>query len=324
MTIGKALSWRALPVLVLFVVVSACSSATSPDDASALPDSTLASTDATGSTVGVVAQDWTRVAHDESVFGGPDDQEMSGLVVGGPGFVAVGYDASGGDWDAAVWTSPDGVVWSRVPHDESVFGGPDDQTIADVVAGGPGFVAVGRDYSGGDGDAAVWTSPDGVLWSRVPHDASVFGGRPDFQEMWGVVAGGPGLVAVGGYDASGGDWDAAVWTSPDGVLWSRVPPHDASVFGGPDDQEMFGVAAGGPGLVAVGRDWSGGDWDAAVWTSPDGVLWSRAPHDESVFGGPDGQGMVGVVAGGPGFVAVGWDYSGGDLDAAVWVTLPPD
>ncbi|MFV1962887.1 MAG: hypothetical protein ACC658_13780 [Acidimicrobiia bacterium] len=65
----------------------------------------MASTDATGSTVGVVAQDWTRVPHDESVFGGPDDQEMSGLVVGGPGFVAVGYDASGGDGDAAVWVT---------------------------------------------------------------------------------------------------------------------------------------------------------------------------------------------------------------------------
>ena len=41
-----------------------------------------------------------------------------------------------------------------------------------------------------------------------------------------------------------------------GLMWARVP-HDAAVFGDSSyDQGMKGVAAGGPGLVAVG---SGGD-----------------------------------------------------------------
>jgi len=210
MTIRKHISSWALPVLVLFaLVVSACSSATPLDDTSSSPDSTLASTNTIDPTVRVAAQEWSRVGHDESVFGGPDDQQMADVVVGGPGLVAVGFDYSGGDWDAAVWTSSDGVAWSRVPHDESVFGGPDDQQMVGVVVGGPGLVAVGADYSGGDWDAAVWTSPDGVVWSRVPHDESVFGGS-DIQSMGRVVVGGSGLVAVG-WDYSGGDQDAAVW-----------------------------------------------------------------------------------------------------------------
>jgi hypothetical protein len=103
--------------------------------------------------------------------------------------------------------------------------------------------------------------------------------------MWSVTVGGPGLVAVG-WDWSGGDIDAAVWTSPDGVTWSRVP-HDESIFGGPGFQEILSVAVGGPGLVAVGLDEAGGDRDAVVWTSPDGITWSRVPHDESIFGGAD-------------------------------------
>ena len=120
-------------------------------------------------------------------------------------------------------------------------------------------MAVGWD---GSGDAGVWTSPDGVIWSQVPHDEAVFGGDGD-QVMWGVTAGGPGLVAVG-WDESGSD--AVVWTSRDGISWSRVP-HDEAVFGRRGDQEMLGVAAGGPGLVAVGWDNLGGFTDTAVWVA---------------------------------------------------------
>jgi len=53
-----------------------------------------------------------------------------------------------------------------------------------------------------------------------------------------------------------------------GLVWSRVP-HTEAVFGGPGAQEMNSVVVGGPGLVAVGHDRSGGDWVAAVWVSPD-------------------------------------------------------
>ena len=168
-------------------------------------------------------------------------------------------------------------TWSRVPHDEAVFGGEFGQSMLDVTVGGPGLVAVGESGWPRNFDAAVWTSPDGITWSRVPHDEAVFGGA----RMSSVTVGGPGLVAVG-WDALG----AVVWTSPDGITWSRVP-HNEEVFGG---AEMGNVAVGGPGLVAVGWD---GDPQTAVgnevmWTSPDGITWSRVPHDEEVFDGETG------------------------------------
>ena len=96
------------------------------------------------------------VADDETVFGGDSKQGMSSVVAVGPGLVAVGYDRLGGQEDAAVWTSPDGLFWSRVPHDETVFGGHDWQWMNSVVAGGPGLVAVGTENLGGELDAAVW------------------------------------------------------------------------------------------------------------------------------------------------------------------------
>ena len=136
-----------------------------------------------------------------------------------------------------------------------------------------------------------------------------------------VIARGPGLVAVAG-DESGGDFDAAVWTSPDGVTWSRVPP-DESVFGRARIQMMVSVTAGGPGLVAVGVDGSG-DEDAAVWTSVDGLTWFRVPDDESVLGGVRSQMMLSVIDREQGLVGVGRDDADGDRDAAVWVERPQD
>ncbi|MDJ0925667.1 MAG: hypothetical protein QNJ77_14020, partial [Acidimicrobiia bacterium] len=100
--------------------------------------------------------------------------------------------------------------------------------------------------------------------------------------------------------------------------WTRIP-HDAAVFGGEGDQRMESVTAGGPGLVAVG--WEGGeDRDAAVWTSPNGAGWSRVADDQGTFSGGGFRGMASVAAGGPGLVAVGWEGSAGDTDAAVWTS----
>jgi hypothetical protein len=274
---------------------------------------------------------WSRVPDESSVF---QDESggvtwMSSVVDAGSVLVAVGgrdkcckYDAS-----AIVWTSPDGITWSRAPHNETVFDGA---SMNSVTTGGPGLVAVGDGERGDDehSDVVVWTSPDGITWSRVPHDNAAFDGA----SMVSVVAGAFGLVAVGtGWDdvAVGADWDegrAAVWTSPDGITWSRVRS-DETVFG--KNTAMKSVTIGGPGLVAVGRDWSDGA-SAAVWTSTDAITWSRVPDDEAVFASPDQYEMDDVIAAGPGLIAVGSESQGEECEqcsfrdgangAAVWTS----
>jgi hypothetical protein len=250
------------------------------------------------------------------VFGGDETQTMRSVTTWESGFMAVGNDSSGGDFDAAVWTSPDGLVWSRVAHDEAVLGGELYQDMSSVVGTESGLVAVGEESLDDDGDAAVWTSPDGLVWSRVAHDEAVFGGD-DSQKMMSVTAWGTGFVAVG-MDMSGGDFDAAVWTSPDGLVWSRVA-HDEAVFGGDDSQQLDDVTVTEFGLVAVGLEETNEDWDTAVWTSPDGTVWSRVAHDEAVFGGDANQQAVSLVTTGSAVVIVGDEEAGGDFDAAVWM-----
>ncbi len=264
---------------------------------------------------------WKRAKHDAAVFGGTGDQVMLAVAAAGPGLVAVGDDRSGGDADAAVWTSGYGAVWTRVPHSEAIFGGNYDQRMNEVTAGGPGVVAVGWDHGSSISAAAVWTSVDGTSWTRVPHSEAVFGG-PGSQSMYGVAAGGPGLVAVGS-DITNNESDAAVWTSTNGLTWTRVP-HDEAIFGGPSNQSMLDVTVGGPGLIAVGFDNDGVDRDAAVWTSPDGFTWTRVPHDEATFGGVEVETMNGIAVNAAGFgVAAGTQWANYDYDAALWTYSAP-
>jgi len=199
---------------------------------------------------------WTRVPDTAETYTPRTHSKMRAVTVGGPGLVAVGFEADG-DWAAAVWTSSDGLTWTRVPNDEAIFDGVEDQMMEAVTAGGPGFVAVGQDYGSDDVGAAVWTSTDGFTWTRIPANLDTFGGS-QARGMWGVMADGSGLVAVGAVGSG-----SAIWTSPDGSVWTRVPQNDGSFD--KDGGAMFDVIQGGPGLIAVGQEYSGSDPDAAVW-----------------------------------------------------------
>jgi hypothetical protein len=121
------------------------------------------------------------------------------VTTGGPGLVAVGYSFPN---SAAVWTSVDGLAWSRVAHDN---GADLRGTMRSVTAGGPGRIAVG---------AAVWTSPDGLTWSLAANGGEAEPGT--YSRMLDVSAANDRLVAVGSLDPyqDQGSEAAAVWTSP--------------------------------------------------------------------------------------------------------------
>lgn len=248
--------------------------------------------------------------------GALENARLSDVTTGGPGLVAVGAVGA----LPAAWTSPDGLHWSKVPPPASVtyF-----DSWSGVTEGGPGLVAVGASSTTGEPaedapglgapSAAVWVSADGSSWSRVPHDPAAFSDFPRDVQMNAVVAGGPGLVAVGHQDAIAADdgfGKAAVWTSTDGLSWERVPDERGLVGG----SEAWDVVATSTGLVAAGM----ADGDAAVWTSADGLTWAAVERD--ALKGPHEEGIYGVTEGGPGMVAVGWDWSEAHESAAAWTT----
>jgi len=202
---------------------------------------------------------WTRVA-DEDGF---RRATIHAVLPVASGWVAVGNAPSVGTTRvAAVWTSTDGASWQRVPHDPAVFG-VGRTSIAGVAESGTGLVAVGSDRSLAPPAAAVWVSPDGTSWSRVPHDESVFGG-PGLQAMEAVTAAPSRFVAVGVDWPDQSEPRPAVWESDDGLTWHRVPAAMVPV-GEPGGAWMTAVAAGPDGVVAVGRSgMTGTIWVASL------------------------------------------------------------
>ena len=211
------------------------------------------------------------------------------------GFVAFADSGS-----TILWTSRDGHAWTPVRPASRAFA---DAVVTDVVAGGPGLVAVGARLDPGETDepvgGLVWTSRDGATWTRV-------GGERTFDLNHGnmntVAVGGPGLIAAG-TDIDG----SVVWTSRDGTSWERVP-RDRAVFAG---ASISAITAWRDGLVALGARVP--DAIGLQWTSRDGRAWVREPAGGS-FDVRASVADVSRVA--RRLVAVGSDSAG----AAIWVS----
>jgi hypothetical protein len=85
----------------------------------------------------------------------------------------------------------------------------------------------------------------------------------------GLVAAGSDILAPGSNDLEPeGHWDAAVWTSLDGLHWERLPGHDLSMTTLTDlgDQEIKALIPVDGGFLALCAE-AGfeSDWDGWVW-----------------------------------------------------------
>jgi len=221
------------------------------------------------------------------------------------------------------------VDWQAIPAAE-LSGGASTSRIRAVVAGPDGLVAVGS----AGGQAATWTSTDGVRWPRSP---DLPGGAG--AELVTVEVGGPGFIAAGRSGAGG-----AIWTSPDGVTWSPAGPPDAFpeavvnlVRRSGDGWIAAGGAVGTAGLTgATWRSTDGLDWHASIASAiakgfgtplhnirslfqrPDGVWIAHSePFGETPYSSPDRMNWELIAGGIPGLGGVKDVRQIGDMTIAV-------
>jgi hypothetical protein len=274
------------------------------------------------------------------------------------GFVAVGTEDFGvaaqrrylGDKqpDGLIWTSADGKEWTRVgaitsqvtDEELELIEDPDASqagTITQILASQPpetvepaggkgvrsldaaaaladGFIAVGVAYVDGDADPVVVVSPDGAQLSGENPGA----GGAGTQRFRDVCVRGDSAIAVG-TSGTGDDYDVLVRQRAADGTWS-TPTHDGS-FGGGGNQQAYGCAAGEAGFVVVGSDDRSGDADARVWTSEDGLDWTRV--ESGLLGGAGDQwASAAAEVPGAGWLVGGTDTVEGDGDVALWRLLP--
>ena len=144
---------------------------------------------------------------------------------------------------------------------------------------------------GGSG-GVIRTSPDGVTWTT--RNVSEFNGNITFR---GATWDGSKFIIVGSdYNfTSPAGWQGVIYTSPDGASWTRR-------FGGGTQRnnELYAVATGGGGMVAVGKN-------GTILQSTDGSTWNSvtvAALSASTLGG--------VAFGNSTFVLTGYDSTIGE------------
>lgn len=189
-------------------------------------------------------EEWTRVPHDESLFGGDDVVRMWALAASEDRLVAVGD---------AVWRSADGQIWERSPSP----GG----ALFSVIFDGTQFVAAGLDLSGLPG---MYRSADGIEWVAMPVEQGDGWWRP--APLLDVAKAGFAYAAVG---------QMGVFRAVDvSVEAEKIYQIDTNI-----GSYLSGIAVDGDRVVAVGEKYQG-----VVCTSTDaGQTWTKEKNDD-IFG----------------------------------------
>lgn len=258
------------------------------------------------------------------------DFDLNGVVWTGSRLVAVGGAYSG---ENVVYTSPDGDTWTRRPIANTT-----DDGLNAVCWTGSQLVAVGPEGN-------VLTSPDGIAWTQRPNAVAEswvgvawlggklaavtgvgrvltsadgitwetrFGGTGGAHADFNSIAWNGSLAvatAGSGYQVSDGE----VYTSPDGIAWTRR------------------AAAKAPGLHAAA--WTGSFWAAVGGvfdatgdktgsllgaTSPDGLAWTADPDSGEEI-------LESVAWAGNRLLAVGWDGARlASADGSHWTRMAAD
>jgi hypothetical protein len=197
----------------------------------------------------------------------------AGLLAGGmymPG--ACGGPAS----YAALWTSPDGLDWTRVrPPDDFVSA-----SIYTIDAGSTGYIAEGTLVDGTT--QAVWLSKDGRNWTRAPLPKATIGdvilqGATDFAGGFVLSGAIPGDEGCGGYRYV----TPSLWWSADGQSWTRSKLDGATPA---SDAWMVVVRMTDRELVAMATEFDQATQAVStiVWTTTDGRQWSLVANPATV------------------------------------------
>jgi hypothetical protein len=150
---------------------------------------------------------WTRVP-DGPVFEGGRLRAVASIPT--IGFVAVGEDLNGDT--GIVWVSKDGRSWRRAPADP-IFGRAGIQVRMYAVTSGLNGVVVAGTLDAGVqyGEAAIWTSSDGLAWKRVPDGPEFLDNEVNAAAAWNDK-----VVLVGDRGAPDA-YQATAWLSPSGA-----------------------------------------------------------------------------------------------------------
>ena len=262
---------------------------------------------------------------DITVPGASSRMDLRAAASNGTRTVIVGSDVMGGQLVPAIFSTTDAVHWSRNILPPGLHG----KLLGVVHAGGttPEFVAVGGevDQATGKTTTLILTSPDGLIWTDrssgvagINLQSVVFTGTK-LVAFDGTKTGFAGSIAADGSISwtkqalgAGGliqaAWSgtklaavgAATGTSTNATTWNQKPSPTKSAF--------TDITWTGSVFIAIAKP-------SAIFTSPDGVTWTKSPGSGEIS-----DPLFAVAWSGSQFCAVGGDFK--RLNTALIYTSP--
>jgi len=211
-----------------------------------------------------------------------DVVDITQVVEGPSGLLAVGYHppatCGGPSTVEALWTSPDGLSWTRV-QPPAYF---TSASVYTVDAGSTGYIASGTLKDGVT--QAVWLSADGRSWRQVPLTKATFGnfvvdGATDFAAGY-VVS---GTVVSNGGCGSGADlFTPSLWWSANGTSWTRSKLTGAAPA---SDAWVTVSRISDHALMAIASRWDQASqtYVPLVWVTTDGRTWNLVKSPSSML-----------------------------------------
>ena len=192
-------------------------------------------------------------------------------VAEGPGgLLAIGHDSGGTCGPPtsynALWTSPDGRVWTPV----TLPAGWRSSVVNSVDGGSTGYIA-GSMESSGEGTAQhLWTSQDGRHWHAVRLPTSSLG-KVQVEDATNFAGGYVLVGAVLGPSGCGGPrlQSPSVWWSTTGGWWARIP------IGTPTRSKDVTVGVSRLSDHALVASIDDGRHPTQVWVTTNGRRWTR-------------------------------------------------
>ena len=217
-------------------------------------------------------------------------------LAGGPGgWVAVGPQAT--------WTSPDGISWTQAATHGITPMLPGDQMWV-LNGAGQGFLAAGTTTAGGETQAVIWTSRDGLTWQRKTAAQLGLAGPGETVQSISYATSGDNDTVISGTVVKGRASYSGVWLSADGgSAWTRVAvpvSHGATPW-------ITGLGFDSSGLIAIRPGRAAKDaGDGVAYFSPDGRAW----HYSAAVRVPGGWSPSLVKGSQYGFVVTGTTSAG--------------
>ncbi|GIH11421.1 hypothetical protein Rhe02_94880 [Rhizocola hellebori] len=177
----------------------------------------------------------------------------------------------------AAWRLRDGK-WQEIPAKPVSFYG-ERAILRQVACRGNEFAALGGASGGAHGNLRIttWLAQGGDELVQNPlEDFEMFGGGSAIG-VEQMVASDSGYVMVGNWLHASGRAGPAVWVSPEGKTWKRLPEDPALASTATLKRQGNGAVSFGDRVLLLGEERSGGKDAPFLAASADGQTWRPQP-----------------------------------------------